>query len=869
MASVEGSIPSMIQGMSQQAPELRLPTQGDLQINGQSDPVYGLGQRGGTSHVKKLAGIRSDNGIWSSWISRDDNEKYALIFDGYSIRVFGLDGYEYPVTADSSALAYLQSSDPKADIRTLTLADTTVILNRKKTVAMSDTNATSAITDKAVVWIKQGNYGQNYKVTFGGNTYTETTSTTDVTELATSKIASDLVATIGSPSGYTITYTSGDSYFTVHKTDNTDFDIEVKDSIGGAGIAVVKNRADSFDQLPPVAPDGYICLVSGSADSAADDYWVEFDATTKPGSWVECVAPDTQTEFDAATMPLKLDRLQDDEYGTNSGVPLGIYFHLDQIDWDSRVCGDTTNVPNPSIVGGKITAVFLAQNRLCLLMRDTLVTSRTGDYFNLWRQTATRILDDDPIDVTIAVGRLADDRVLDLRSALNFAEEILLVGNRAQVIIPTTEALTPSSIRAALATSFEASATCDPVMFGSNALLPYSDGTLVGLREFRAVIGSDRLKDSDLLSEAIPRLMGGRPIKVAVCSATAQVFIQTSSTPRRLFVYKTTFKSGQRIQAAWGYWDFAGDILSFDVLESTLWLVIDRPEGPCLERVELPPLSRLEGDTDWPLVLDRKTPCGTAYVRDNVSTRTHSGASGLSTSPGSPPGGGGPGDSGPPYGTGDVGDPDAMPVPPIVDGELQVDPGSSGSSLRSGSISSARDRGVISYDEDTNKSEIELPWELTEDTVFVRADTLQIIPWTLGDDPKIAVFRGNITALAIYAGIPFEFRFRFGPATIWKQTPLGSLQAVRSGRLQISRYEIVASTSGPFQVLVYKDGDLASTKTITPRIVGGKHSTALRDVIARSLVLSRADKARVDLVSTGYWPCWFISAQWFGEYTSP
>ena len=54
MALVTKSIPNLINGVSQQPPEIRLPTQGEIQENGLATVAKGLEKRPGSTVVSKI-----------------------------------------------------------------------------------------------------------------------------------------------------------------------------------------------------------------------------------------------------------------------------------------------------------------------------------------------------------------------------------------------------------------------------------------------------------------------------------------------------------------------------------------------------------------------------------------------------------------------------------------------------------------------------------------------------------------------------------------------------------------------------------------------------------------------------------------------
>ena len=78
MALVSSTIPNLINGVSQQPAEIRLPSQATKQENGLSSVVSGLEKRPGTEHIKKLD-VSSISGAFIHTIQRDEDESYTLI----------------------------------------------------------------------------------------------------------------------------------------------------------------------------------------------------------------------------------------------------------------------------------------------------------------------------------------------------------------------------------------------------------------------------------------------------------------------------------------------------------------------------------------------------------------------------------------------------------------------------------------------------------------------------------------------------------------------------------------------------------------------------------------------------------------------
>ena len=168
MSLVSYSIPNLAQGVSQQPDAQRDPSQGEIQVNGMSSIVEGLRKRD-PSQTLALVSATDFGDCFIHEILRDNVEEYLAVITSSSIKVFDLDGNSYDVDAETGAYDYLSTvTDPKAQIRAVTIADYTFITNTlKKPAMMTGANdfapAVSRPKDhEALVWIKACTYGQKY-----------------------------------------------------------------------------------------------------------------------------------------------------------------------------------------------------------------------------------------------------------------------------------------------------------------------------------------------------------------------------------------------------------------------------------------------------------------------------------------------------------------------------------------------------------------------------------------------------------------------------------------------------------------------------------------------------------------------------------
>ena len=174
MPLITSAIPNLINGVSQQPPALRLASQAEEVVNCMPSPVEGLKKRPPLSHVKRLfTGSAGTHRPFVHMVSRTDDINYIVIIQDGAIKVANLDGtLVTPTTPDG--VGYLDvTGKPSEQFRVASIADYTFIVNREKTVAMSDDLSPETIaTPTAMVFIKVANYDTEYSVTLGGVTKT-------------------------------------------------------------------------------------------------------------------------------------------------------------------------------------------------------------------------------------------------------------------------------------------------------------------------------------------------------------------------------------------------------------------------------------------------------------------------------------------------------------------------------------------------------------------------------------------------------------------------------------------------------------------------------------------------------------------------
>lgn len=262
---------------SQQPNNLRFPDQGELQENGFSSEVEGLQKRPPSVHLKRL--MESITGKPSfHLIHRDDVERYMAMTDNQTIRVWDLAGNPLTVNAPEG-LSYLTTTNPRKDLRLVTVADYTFVVNRN-VIVKAATDRWPTRPNEAFLWIKTGQYGKTYKITLtftDGKTQLMTFTTPDGTDAKDSpKVAANYIrdqfldqalnglptviegVTSRAPTYVNPTATENGGLYLTPKTGYTISKIAIEDGFNGQSVIGFMASAQRFNQLPPQCLDGYV-----------------------------------------------------------------------------------------------------------------------------------------------------------------------------------------------------------------------------------------------------------------------------------------------------------------------------------------------------------------------------------------------------------------------------------------------------------------------------------------------------------------------------------------------------------------------------------------------------------------------------------
>ena len=599
---ISNSIPNLLNGVSQQPDTVKLPNQATIQENGLSDIITGLGKRPPTEHIAKLNTDTLTNSKVHI-INRDANEQYAVLVNNQSIKVYDLAGNNKTVVTPDG-LSYLTSTAPQDDFNLVTVADYTFIVNKTKTVALSGSASTTR-PDEAIFYVKNGQYRTTYEITIDGSSVAsfqtlDNSNSSNASSITTDNIATELTNDLNSNlSGYTISRDGSIIY--VSKNSGT-FTASVSDGLGGDGLILIKDKTNSFADLPYKGYTGFVTEIIGDGGTEFDNYFVKWDGN----AWVETVKDGLDNSFDTSTMPHLLIRTADGNFrfckADGSAYTVGGSSYTEP-EFASRTVGDEVTSPDPTFVGRKINDIFFYRNRLGFLADENVIFSKAGKFFTFWATTVTTAIDDDMIDLAVS-----HNKVSILKYAVPFNEQLVLFSDQSQFTLDAEEILSAKTVSINQTTEYEIDDGVKPIGLGQNIYFGISRGSFAGVREYY-VNADTEIKDALDTTVNLPRYITGGLTGLKGSSAENTLFGFASGERNSLFVYKYYFDTGSKaLQRSWSKYKFTDTdvLLDGDCIQNYLYIVVKRADGTYLEKLNLK-TNEVDTNLDFPVLLDRKT----------------------------------------------------------------------------------------------------------------------------------------------------------------------------------------------------------------------------------------------------------------------
>ena len=834
MGVISRAIPTLLRGVSQSSDATKQADHADIQDNADSNPVIGLVKRPGLRYVTALSSSSLGN-VHIQTINRDANEQYVAIFSNGNVKVYELDGTEKTVSKPDGT-SYLNTSDPRSVIKTVTIADFTFVVNTSIATAMDsalttgpiyfDGSSTIGITNQAIVFVNQGSANTDYTLTVDGRTVTFDTGTNN---LKTVTVASNLMAGLTSTysgitasgtvlttgtAGNTFNLSRNGSVIRIFKNDNSDFDIQLSDSKGNSQTTLVKNSIQRFTDLPTVAPNGYVVEVKGDEDTNFDNYYVKFvtnnttaDGTLEEGQWEETAKLGINKRFDYDTMPHVLIRQADGNFrfarvDGNSYTLSGVTYALPK--WGERTVGDLDSAPNPSFIGNTINNVFFFRNRLGFLAGDNVVLSRVSEFFNFFPETVISVLDSEPIDVAASHTKVAI-----LKHAVTMGEQLILFSEQTQfVLTSSSDSLTPKTANVIVATEFESSDDAQPVGSGSSIYFLTKKGSFAGVREY--ITQGEEIRDAANITIHVPRLIPSNIFKMAVSNNQDVLVLLGTDNPNKLYINRWLYGGqGEKILNSWFTFTINSNrsFKNVDFIGTDLFAVVEEANKVTLEKIPFETDFR-EANADFQFHLDHKVTEATT----GVSVAYNSGT-----------------------------DVTTFTVPYRLRASMNV----VGRYLANGETSTFVDT------QGNTKT-------LKSGQVITTSNS------TDGSTSTITA-NGDYRNSKFIIGEPYEMHYRFSSQRLTAGTSGQPGGEYISGRLQLHHFYIKFEDTGFFKVEVTPENRDTSTHKFTGRLLGAASSAIgqinLETGTFRVPIMSRADRVNIDVKNDTFLPTQLSSAE--------
>jgi hypothetical protein len=821
------STPTLVNGVSQQSETLRFPSQVSAQTNAYPDPLTGLSKRPPTQHVSVLDLAFEDNPTPSDvsvhFINRSASERRLLVMGDRQIKVTTLDGAALPVKREDltdvteADLGYLETENPRRDLKALTVADYTILLNKSKVTAQSST-VSAPNPPEALLFLRQFRAGLEldlrlyavptssiyYRVvlkvapeplTSGANTgQYEIYATSDFTPGVVTTYygidQGDLMSALKSfmdthPFFPTWTYSRQESLIHIRRTDNGDFRVELTSTIPD-GAQALKGVVQNFALLPRRAYAGFRIKVVGDPETEGDEYYLRFAPEVSSatgfssGSWVEAQAGSLQDSLDPTTLPHAL-------------VNMGSYFLYKPLDWSPRQAGDAETNPPPSFIGRPISNLFFHRNRLGFLSGENVVLSAASDYFRFFRKTVIQLLDDDPIDVGSG-----HSKVSLMKHAAFAAEKLVLFSEQTQFILGGSDLFTPRTVEIKPATDIECMLELEPKASGGSIFFGFRRGDSSGIMEYYVAADTGLFTPHDV-TEQCPSYLPAAVDRLEVCDTENLLALSSTSEANSLYLYRYYKRGNDRLQSAWFKYEFSAPVLGHFFTDSRLFLVMDR-SIPGLPQITLEYVETATNVTDasaaYTMRLDRRT---------------------------SP-------------------------------------------------------QGAVVYNSGANTTTATLPYSVDADTPLVVTTSAslgspnygQVLTEVSRTATSITV-RGNHTA-ALWIGSPYVMSVTLSRPLLRETRPNGSSSAVSQGRFQVRYGTIIYDRTLAFQVLVQPRGRDVFTKDFKASEIGVSTTVGAQPEISegkfRFPVFSKNDQVTITLYNDTPYPCSFLSLDWEALYTA-
>jgi hypothetical protein len=385
-------------------------------------------------------------------------------------------------------------------------------------------------------------------------------------------------------------------------------------------MRVMQSSVNDVTKLPNQCRHGYIVKISNSRMSDEDDYYVRFEGENDKdgsGSWTECAKPGIVLGFDAATMPIIIQRT-----ATTT-------FTVSQFTYQDRTVGDDQTNPLPSFVGSRINKVLFFRNRLAFLSGENVVLCRPGtvglpDFFI---ETALTVSAADPID--ISASSTFPSEIFD---GIELNTGLVVFSTNQQFLLSSDDTvLNPDTAKLRSISTFNYNKDIPPISLGTT--IGYVDNSNKFSR-FNEMANVAREGEPNVVevSKVVPTLLP-KDVDLLTNSRENSMVLYGKTGTNVVFGYRYFQVTEKRTQAAWFKWTFKNNLIYHFIIDDEYFFL---DADYYLQSVKLvqsdddPTLITADG-TNFQLHLDNHTTVSGGSYDAATNLTTFSGVSWLSS----------------------------------------------------------------------------------------------------------------------------------------------------------------------------------------------------------------------------------------------
>lgn len=535
MASgLEGTYKSLLQGVSQQVPRLRLDGQVSAQDNMLSDPVTSIRRRPGTALLAAFNFGANENNLYTQYLERGTDGRNLVI--NTSTGQWWLLNKAANAVVTSGIDGYLIASGGASSIQSTSVGGETFVLNIQQSPQEVANTVKRDPATTGWYFTKVGAFDKDYTLTVqrGGTKQTFTYHTPSATAETGSPVAESTPV-------YITTQLVSQMQAAGIEVHQQDMYIYV---VGAADLVVTSTSGSSYvgysgrhnvpliTDLPAVIPAGGNGILTSVGNDSNALIWYRWQESTN--SWVE-----------------------DSSYGSPAGISnmprvLASDDTLTAPQFEGRLSGDDSTNETPTFLEqGIITGMTTYQGRLVLLSGAFLTMSKSGNPYRFYRSTVTDLLNTDRIDIGIGSSQNSV-----LRRGIQFNRDLVLFGDSVQAVVSGSGSiLTPTTAAISLTSEESCVSKIAPMQAGQTVLYPFKrSSNYSGMLE---LIPSQYTSSQYVSQDAtghIPEYLGGDIRLTAASNVVNMCVFAGSRNTAELYVHEYQWASEGKQQAAWHRW---------------------------------------------------------------------------------------------------------------------------------------------------------------------------------------------------------------------------------------------------------------------------------------------------------------------------